>query len=490
MEIIDEIAARIDAAAQRGDIEALRSLLHESAGMESKLPAAETALLYYFQANIHSALYRTSGRHQEWLWSDPHRETEIFSLRRAINHSGFTSLHAIRQLQILTNLANGLDHLGRTVEALEYYDRALALSPNFGMALGNRGLARYGFATSLFDQTEFSIGLLLAHEDLAAAVGGGMLWDNDPEDAKRVFLVRMKHIERGANVAKMRDSFNLDEGQLGTSKTERTYRDWSLTNRLFLNPINVFGGYRIAASDVMTLPAHAAQSGDPPMYIAWYNQMVREFVTARSLLFEATRLQSDHYSDHKVILVNTLDYPVFAMSAEKARLAFRSAYSLLDKIAGFLNSYLGIGLPAESVTARNIWTEQKRLRKYFEERPNLSLRGLYWLFRDILDDHGDVIRNAMEPEAVDLKLIRHALEHRCLVLREYDRSDSMGIVQTMTLREFDAKALKLLKLARAALIHLSLAVHEEERKQDKKGLVMPMQLPTYIPLWETAPYAE
>ncbi len=90
----------------------------------------------------------------------------------------------------------------------------------------------------------------------------------------------------------------------------------------------------------------------------------------------------------------------------------------------------------------------------------------------------------MEPEAVDLKAIRHALEHRCLVLREYDNVDSMGVVQTMTLRDFEAKSLKLMKLARAALLHLSLAVHEEERKRESAGYSVSMPLPTYIPMWE------
>jgi hypothetical protein len=51
----------------------------------------------------------------------------------------------------------------------------------------------------------------------------------------------------------------------------------------------------------------------------------------------------------------------------------------------------------------------------------------------------------------------------------------------MPLRDFHAKALRLLKLVRAALIHLSLGVHQEERVRAKsqEGLVAQVELPTY-----------
>jgi tetratricopeptide (TPR) repeat protein len=43
--------------------------------------------------------------------------------------------------QLYVNYANTLDSHARIVEAIEYYDRAIALNPAMGEALGNKGMA-------------------------------------------------------------------------------------------------------------------------------------------------------------------------------------------------------------------------------------------------------------------------------------------------------------------------------------------------------------
>jgi hypothetical protein len=57
----------------------------------------------------------------------------------------------------------------------------------------------------------------------------------------------------------------------------------------------------------------------------------------------------------------------------------------------------------------------------------------------------------------------------------------MGVVKALWLDDFEAKALKLLKLVRAALIYLSNSVHYEERRREKisEELVGAAYLPTY-----------
>src|SRR5260370_16682526 len=54
-------------------------------------------------------------------------------------------------------------------------------------------------------------------------------------------------------------------------------------------------------------------------------------------------------------------------------------------------------------------------------------------------------------------------------------------------RDFESKALRLLKMARAALIYLSLAIHSEEAKRERerpqKGLIVPAFLATWDHQW-------
>jgi LA2681-like HEPN len=157
---------------------------------------------------------------------------------------------------------------------------------------------------------------------------------------------------------------------------------------------------------------------------------------------------------------------------------------LLDKIAGFLNAYLNLSIDPERVTIRNLWHNKQALRHQFETRPNWHLRGLYWLSRDVADDHDEDAKGALEPDARDLKKLRHTLEHRCLTVRDIDLGDDMGIVETMSLKTFEAKAMKLLKLVRAAIIHLALAVNYEERDVGKQESALWMR--AYLPIYRRA----
>ena len=88
--------------------------------------------------------------------------------------------------------------------------------------------------------------------------------------------------------------------------------------------------------------------------------MKQEFASARWLLFEGTTYDAPHFSEKDTKLHDTLDDPRYSLSIEKTKLAFRSAYSLLDKIAFFLNDYLKLGVPLGAVSFRSIWFVKRR----------------------------------------------------------------------------------------------------------------------------------
>jgi len=69
--------------------------------------------------------------------------------------------------RVVTNLGNLLDTLGRPVEAIACYERALALDPTFAMALGNKGMALELLAPISRYQTTY---LIHAHQLYAAAL--------------------------------------------------------------------------------------------------------------------------------------------------------------------------------------------------------------------------------------------------------------------------------------------------------------------------------
>lgn len=267
---------------------------------------------------------------------------------------------------------------------------------------------------------------------------------------------------------------------MGNSPEEAAYREWCLKNRLFLNPLNDLGAYPIAARDVFSQPSITTDLYEGPYYLGLYNQMKQEYASARYLYYEGTHVQGPHFSDRGVRLLNTLDYPSYSLSAEKAKVAFRTTYSLFDKMAFFLNHYLGLSIPEHRVTFRSFWYEgqkkSKGLKPVLKESRNWPLRGLFWLGKDLYENASG-FREAMEPEARELAEVRNHLEHKYLKLHEdmwrgpVAEPDDMTRAMTDTLSysiyryDFEEKTLRLLKMARAALIYLSLAVHQEERRR-------------------------
>jgi len=108
-------------------------------------------------------------------------EKEIIHLRMALH--GIDALSDERACQILTNLGNLMDHIGRFVDAIEYWDRALDKLPSFPMARGNRGYGLTYYARALYDQGHAGIFLKCTHVDLEKALLSSELY----EDARKGF---------------------------------------------------------------------------------------------------------------------------------------------------------------------------------------------------------------------------------------------------------------------------------------------------------------
>jgi hypothetical protein len=470
----------IDRASDEGDRCELLKLDEECEALELTLCGSERALLFYFRSNVHAALQAILDP-RSWSWRQPHREKQLFFLRKARSDEGFDGLESFRRAQITINLGNVLNALGRALDALDLYDSVLATSPAFAMGLGNRGNARSYFSRSLYDRNQAAVILVGAYDDFKAAIDESAVWESDYPGVRAQFEAHANEIASVVDVDKVRSSIDLDRWSLGKSEAERRYRSWALKNQLFLNPLNVLGVHSIAARDQLHMPPHRTDADEPPQYIAWYNQLKQEFCAARFLFFESIEATKKHLADRDIYLVNTLDYPAFGLAVEKMRIAFRISYSLLDKVAGLINACFGFGIQPTQVDIRRIWKERgSPLRLELTEKANLPLRGLYWLSLDLMDESPDA-PNPILPEAGRLSGIRNALEHRCLVLRELDVDQSMGIVETMPISRFETDTMTVLKLARSAIVYTSLAIHCEERIKHSgdAGKAWTVDLPAY-----------
>ena len=429
-----------------------------------------------------------------WQWHQPAIKKQIFYLRLAVGHPDFEAAGTFRQCEILTNLAGQLDWLGRFVEALELWNRALALRPDFVMALGNRGIGRVSCAKIYYASQTRERYVWEAHADLKRAVELGIERSYPDQHAVAYFAAKLRELEAHTHPDFLAHPAKPIEYPLGETGEERSYRSWVLDNCLFLDPLNDLGRFTTAA-DQLLLPAirtNLNQASPPPVF-GLFNQLKQEYVSARYVFFEGLRSSGPHFSDRDVLLTNTLDYPTYGLSTEKVKLAFRSLYSLFDKVAFFLNLYLDLGVSADKVSFRTIWWSKMPLpqfagvlRKPFVDMPNLPFRGLYWLSKDFFERGAQEV---MAPDASDLKDERDHLEHGFYHVTEGWAGRERGAVaHVLSIEELRIKTLRLMKLARAALIYLVCGIHIHERqraKDDDVGLVMPMLVDFFEDEWKS-----
>lgn len=496
---LDQLGLLIDQATDKKDISVLEQAIDKCQQLLSTEVSVEyRCLIHYFLANAWSG-----KRHafyigdDAWVWEQLELEKEILHLRLAFAFSVKENTSSIYACQILTNLGNALSHVGRSVESIEYWNRALEISAEFPMARGNRGYGLYHYARFLYDQGHQALFLKEAHKDFSSA----LQFELYPEAAKS-FQELKSRIETLFQLDSLEEEIDLNEFSLGDSTEEISYRSWCINQALFINPLNDLGAYSIAATDVLHLPSIVVPLGEGPYYAGFFNQMKQEFVSARFLLYEGLTTDETHYSDHDVTLVNTLDYPVYSLAVEKMKFAFRVTYSLFDKIAFFLNHYLDLKIPHRKISFKTIWYEkcnrEKGINSKIEALKNNALRGLFWLSKD-LSERREGFVDAMEPDAQEIEQLRQHAEHRYLKIHDSffdldykDDSERLGFTDTLAKSisrdDFCEKSLRMMRLSRAGLIYLCLIIQtEEERRSQERSPespVMPMILDTWEDDWK------
>lgn len=476
--IAELIDGSFDASFERGAKRAL-FLLDEL----GKRPLGDKhgALIEYFRANAWAARSHIAKLRQSWSWESVERQEELLALSRAAIHPGFARLDKVRRCQILTNRANVLNTVGRSLDAIAGWDAALKIMPGFAMARGNRGCGLKTIAGMLVDNRERAIFALHAYDSLLATMADDAFYDApDPAEAIAFFARATSELAKAVDIDAVRVMQRLEAGNEGRSRQERSYRRWCLQNQLFLSPLNDLGAYSAAAIDDWMLPPITEGLDDrpnghlPPPIMGLFNQLKQEFASARFTLFEGLSSTKVHYSDRGVTLTDTLDYPLYSLASERVRMAFRIAYSLLDKIAFVVDHYWKLDKNPARISFKNVWMVEgkTRLMPQFEARENLPLRGLFWLSKELFDDD---FKRTTAAEARELHAIRNALEHTYLHVSEgwakpfmMSEGSNNGLGIAVGSDELEAKALGVMKMARSALFYLAFAISVEERRKARE----------------------
>ena len=474
MRTLVDLAYAIDAASDAGNEELLRQLGEECGRHLATAEGADRVRLHYYQSNTYSAIIALKHHDQAsiWSWEQTDGVQDVLLLRRAISEPAFATIEPTVACQIRTNLGIRLKTLGRPVAANEQWLRALEIEPRFAKALANRAIGVADYATTLYDDGHRHFLLAAARSLFDAALHVDSLWESGDRASITPMLIQKRdQITAYLIEVSHNETFDLNQWSLGTTEEESSYRRWCLRERLFLNPLNDVYTESVAATDVLHLPNHTYRIEEAPRFPAYYNLMKQEYVSARYRLYRATHEDDPCFLMRDVLMLDGDVGQTLGHYTEELRSAFRSAYAIFDKIALFLNDYLQIGLKPRDVTFRRVWSESSPVsgrRPMFAGHRNWLLRGLYFLSKDLFDG---AFEEVSEPDAAKLARMRNQIEHRFLSLQHVPHGESTETHWLISVDEVQGKALRLLRIAREALIYLSLAMHCEEALRTEESVV-------------------
>lgn len=430
--LIDEVALdffnlRVDELADERDIEGTRDFI---AQFDLFIPVfnadAIEAGFHYMLGNAYSLLYVP----QNEKWYSPDLNKTVIHLRKAYNLIKDDIYNIELASRISTNLGNYLSQQGRFMCARKFW--------KYSISLNNQPIAH----TSLY-QSEMYIAHFLNHDKERKSYHYYLAYQhlqdrlelpNDPyifNDSDLIFNseeVRefKRDIESGKAGVGACPPFKIRK-KSAIEDEEQAYLAWCGDNCLFLDELEV-GDVRYSTHpDSLFLPPITAQINmslshhEELIYHTNFEEIKNDFCYARYLIFTAINTDSEEQSffNRTFEKIDDLTYCIDNIKAQNLKTAFRVLYSLLDKIAYFINRFYKLN-DAGKDRRINFESLFKKLNaKKWEPHPKLLdsknhfLHALFYILKDLrdIDDH-ESVSDLLNPDIAKIYEIRNFIEHR------------------------------------------------------------------------------
>lgn len=391
----------------------------------------------------------------------------------------------VQNAKICINYANALSSMGRSLEAIKYFEEAIKLDPNNPLGFGNLGVElahhyRICGDSYLLLEAEKLISQALSNPEKMIEIGGAHV---QPHYQRWLEWVRQRIKQRGITLRKLTifDRLRQKWRTFFIKKPSRDFLKMCNTHELFLN-FSIKGRSSDFIGDNIfpyTITAGMEDDITIPRLLRTVNEIKERYATARLSLFEALKPQFDLLPyEELTYYADTFDDAAYGLRVAKVKFALENAFNVLDKIAFFLDYYLRLVMKEESINFSSIWTERigdkKMLKKSIESLKNSKLMALYDLSLDLIP----------EGYLYDLRKSRNTSTHRYLlphvenlnIGEEIDGKDYHLMYEELT-----QKAIKILQIARAAVIYMIAFIDEEEgKKRDDGDKRAPVIYPPYI----------
>ncbi|EGR2250331.1 hypothetical protein DZF84_01840 [Vibrio parahaemolyticus] len=398
------------------------------------------ARYFYTLANCYSVVHR----YHSCQWYSEDLSRAVINYRKAlytIKSIEFQNAnHVDLRSRIETNLANWLSSQGRAFCCIPHWSTAIELDTN-PVAIINKAENELFIAAHLYDPShahyhyyqaylliklgQENIDLLHSEQKIAYAENGKFL------DFKAWFEDNYKESDF--------DYFQTFKEKVD-SKKQLNYLKWCGDNRLFLNDLNDVCANEIVYQDIFTLPSFVQEINsslaihEDYVYHGNFDEIKNDYCYARYLIFSAHNIpnEQEHFFNKTYPHVDDMSHTLTNLKSSHYKSAFRTLYSIFDKIAYFLNSFFDLNDVDSKVYFHNIFGQLKndklKPHKKLINSNNYFLHALFYILKDIRDSNqkGVIQENAshwLDPDAKDFSVIRNAMEHRSLkIVDEFGHS--------------------------------------------------------------------
>lgn len=453
--IFNEPGILIESGGISKDIDIVKEGIEKGIALvEGGIPEEQKTDLHYNVANGHFALFNLE---QHESLSDRLNNSHLQDAKHHFRQAMKLDPRSDLKVRILVNYGSFLDFLGRGVEALYCYDDVLNINPEYSMAIGNRALAKMflanisgAFRAETYIEAYQEMKSVIDNDDLIA-IGG--------RSANESFKRELTKIE-----GHFKDKSVLQQNLKGgkskfkfTSDFEREYIEFCRRYKLFLNFHTGIHDDPDSILDSAFIRITTPVDDDTTFYSLSkkLNEIKEDFLVSKVLLVQSQFRRDDLNSiSKKVAFVNTLDYANYNIYSALLKSAFRNCFNILDKIAFFINDYLGLNMKDSSISFHRIWEKEKTVKEEIRITNNISLFALYDIHLDLDSDKR-------------LSKWRNSMTHRKLTVYEStltgwdEKEDNENIGSETMLSE----TIKLMQLARSAIIYLMNFVEIEENKK-------------------------
>jgi tetratricopeptide (TPR) repeat protein len=429
------------------------------------------ALISYNIANGYGNLdflLRKEDRRLNLIIDNENLQNQKKEFRKAIQD--IQTLPDPLKTRVWTNFGNCLCSLGRGVEGMDAYHQALLLDPQFSMAAGNLAMEMRFFA-AISGEYRPAIDIS-AYQVYCSIIDRPDLIEHGGISSRESFLQEMRKIEGNFKDPGVLDQpiehppINWDSFSL----TEQTYYHFCLEHRFFLN-LHIHDLTCMAAvGDPVFIPLLVNKNGDSraDLLVTQINQIKEDYISARFILFLA--LQRNEKTDNISRLTrfaNLENGTTFTLYSGLLKTSFKEAFGVLDKIAGFLNAYLEIGLGVQNIQFDNpspekcVWRNGLNIRPEILNCNNISLYALYDIYLDFISKY----------YTIRFQQVRNALVHRTLeiVVSEVEQRGESG-KERISYPEMIERTTELLQIVRSAIIYtITFVAARESEKNAEYG---------------------